>query len=168
MLNNCKLVPIITSRLCTYFRVIILTYPKCMHSNYIVLTICLVVSVTGALTGLKYQVGHVWWVDSFTESIYGDADRCAHFVIKKSGNDFLLETQFISTEWVHADEKRRPAREVQIVQKFYYRDIFSQYVRFKERPMSSSRCRPLIRKASLPVCCCFILYVVHCLHLFTI
>lgn len=46
----------------------------------------------------QFNIGHVWWVDSFTESIYGDADRCAHFVIKKSGKDFVIATQFISSE----------------------------------------------------------------------
>ncbi|OQR68371.1 hypothetical protein BIW11_12956 [Tropilaelaps mercedesae] len=65
----------------------------------------------------KFQVGHVWWVDSFTESIYGNADRCAHFVVKKKGDDFLLESQFIAAdgELVEVDlvvkeDKSHPAR----------------------------------------------------------
>ncbi|XP_077512321.1 uncharacterized protein LOC144123342 [Amblyomma americanum] len=40
-----------------------------------------------------------WWVDSFNQAIYGDADRCAHFTIQKDhDNVFRVKTEYVSTD----------------------------------------------------------------------
>ncbi|KAH6938956.1 hypothetical protein HPB50_015080 [Hyalomma asiaticum] len=40
-----------------------------------------------------------WWVDSFSQAIYGDADRCAHFTIQKDhDNVYRIKAEYIDTD----------------------------------------------------------------------
>ncbi|OQR74685.1 hypothetical protein BIW11_08903 [Tropilaelaps mercedesae] len=40
-----------------------------------------------------------WWIDSYSQAIYGDADRCAHVVLKKEGGEtYKIEAQYISED----------------------------------------------------------------------
>ncbi|XP_037509629.2 uncharacterized protein LOC119386386 [Rhipicephalus sanguineus] len=40
-----------------------------------------------------------WWVDSFNQAIYGDADRCAHFTIQKDhDNVYKIKAEYIDTD----------------------------------------------------------------------
>jgi len=67
----------------------------------------------------KFEVGHKWWVDSYTDVIYGDADRCAHFTVTKvEGQDnHRIATEFINPsgdlikmQFVVKDDPAHPAR----------------------------------------------------------
>ncbi|XP_022685658.1 uncharacterized protein LOC111258552 isoform X1 [Varroa jacobsoni] len=40
-----------------------------------------------------------WWVDSYSQAIYGDADRCAHVVLtKQAGESYQIQAEYISEE----------------------------------------------------------------------
>ncbi|XP_077512936.1 uncharacterized protein LOC144124152 [Amblyomma americanum] len=40
-----------------------------------------------------------WWVDSFSQVIYGDADRCAHFTIKKNhDNVYKIQAEYVDSD----------------------------------------------------------------------
>ncbi|XP_003748345.1 uncharacterized protein LOC100904779 [Galendromus occidentalis] len=58
-----------------------------------------------------------WWVDSFSHAIYGDADRCAHVVLSKHGDEWKVAAQYIADdgELVQMsvdvkEDKRHPSR----------------------------------------------------------
>lgn len=40
-----------------------------------------------------------WWVDSFSQAIYGDTDRCAHFTINKDhDNVFKINAEYVDVD----------------------------------------------------------------------
>ncbi|XP_064474452.1 uncharacterized protein LOC135388679 [Ornithodoros turicata] len=59
-----------------------------------------------------------WWVDSFSQAIYGDTDRCAHFTIQKNHDDvYKITAEYVSedNELVElaidvTEDDRHPAR----------------------------------------------------------
>ncbi|CAN8029047.1 unnamed protein product [Ixodes persulcatus] len=59
-----------------------------------------------------------WWVDSFSQAIYGDADRCAHFTINKDhDNMYTIKAEYLDTEGQLVEmsvdvneDQRHPAR----------------------------------------------------------
>jgi len=65
----------------------------------------------------KFTHGQKWWVDSYTSSIYGDADRCAHFIVKENAGKFTIASQWIDgdnqvnqAELVVKEDSSHPAR----------------------------------------------------------